>query len=390
MRHTALTMQARTRNTLIGLGFDTDLIELIAKNNHTVDVLRSLSTAALKDKYSDEHVALIQAKIKRQPIPEETVTRVLAAAGGVCCYCEDGVATRPYQIHHIHPYAATQDHSEENLLVVCPTHHVVIHQVRIPAFSQRLARRKWQTLVSLADRYRGTGLSFPFGSFVAVDYDGQPSASELVREIRVAPPTALAVSKHSLALEVKQIVLRDGFALLLGRSGDGKSTLAVGVSGLLRHDGWMVFRYRPPDRDNRHALKEILEFIAVAARECVLILDDVNTYMSATDLEDVAAATSGKAAVIATWTRETGGEDTRVELHLPKWVSTDWPAISTHVISFLAAHEPEVVREVQAIEGNKSVWRVGLGMFEDNLIDRMKRYEQEANTTALLGINRIA
>jgi hypothetical protein len=375
-------MHARTRNTLLGLGFDSDLIDAIARNHHTVDALRSLPKAALAQSYTAAQIAVIQAKIVRQPIPEDVVARVLNAAGSACCFCEDGVSVRPYQIHHVEPYAATQDHSEENLLVVCPTHHVWIHETRLPTDQQKHTRRKWQALVALAERYKAAGVSFPFGSFVGVDYTGRPSAGELVREIRVAPPTAVAVSEHPLADKVWERVVREQFALLLGRSGDGKTTLALGVAGRLAREGWHVFRYRPPTADNRLALREILAFVAVAVRDSVLILDDVNVWMGAHDLEEVAAAVSGRAAVIATWTRERGGDDARVETHLPKWVSMEWSKVSPSVLAFLAAHETEVVDALRQLEEPGAARRIGLGMFEENLTDRMRGYEQEAKTVA--------
>ncbi|MFO0840909.1 MAG: hypothetical protein U0797_00735 [Gemmataceae bacterium] len=375
-------MHARTRNALLALGFDTDLIAAIDRNKHTVDALRALPKPALEQTYSKDQVALIQDKIVRRPIPEDVVARVLSAAGEACCYCEDGLTVRPYQIHHIEPYAASQDHSEENLLVVCPNHHAVIHENRTPRSGQKHARRKWHALVALADRYRAEQVSFPFGSFAAIDYVGEPSAAELVREIRVTAPTALDVSQHPLAIEVRDLVIRDRFALLFGRSGDGKTTVAVGVAGLLSRDGWLVFRYRPPSGDNRRAVREILEFIAVAARESVVILDDVNTWLQAADLEDVAAAVSGKASVIATWTREKGGDDTRLELHLPRWVSTDWERISPSVTSFLCTHEAEVVPVLRELEDPNSINKIGFGMFEENLASRMSRFEKQARTVS--------
>ena len=75
-------MHARTRSTLLGLGFDTELIDAAAKNHHTVDALRTLSKAALAQSYTSAQIAIIQAKIVRQPIPEDTVTQILSAAGG--------------------------------------------------------------------------------------------------------------------------------------------------------------------------------------------------------------------------------------------------------------------------------------------------------------------
>jgi hypothetical protein len=72
--------------------FDTDLIDAIARHRHTVDALRPLSKAALRQTYTEQQVDAIQAKIVRQPIPEDVVVRILAAAGDACCYCEDGSA----------------------------------------------------------------------------------------------------------------------------------------------------------------------------------------------------------------------------------------------------------------------------------------------------------
>ena len=63
-------MHGRTRNALLALGFDTDLIAKIDSHHHTVDALRSLSRPALLSAYTSEDVELIQDRIKRQPMPE--------------------------------------------------------------------------------------------------------------------------------------------------------------------------------------------------------------------------------------------------------------------------------------------------------------------------------
>jgi len=42
-------MHGRTRNTLLGYGFDTTLIEKIDQNGHTVGKFSTLSKAALLD-----------------------------------------------------------------------------------------------------------------------------------------------------------------------------------------------------------------------------------------------------------------------------------------------------------------------------------------------------
>jgi hypothetical protein len=357
-------------------------MDTIAGNNHTVDALRTLSKAALALCYSDAQITVIQAKIVRQPIPEEVIDRMIKRAGSTCCFCADGVTVRPYQIHHIEPYSKTQDHSEENLVLVCPNHHTWIHEVKVPTLQQKHARRGWQSLVALAERYKEAGLSFPFGSYVAVDYVGQPSAGELIHEIRIAPPTAISVSNHTVADTVLENLLRERFALLLGHSGDGKSTLAIGVTGRLAQQGWQIFRYRPPVGDNRLAITEILSFIDIAVRDSVLILDDVNAWMSTQDLEEVAAAVTEKAAVVATWTRALGGDDTRIEIHFPKWIGIEWSTLAPSVMEFLSANETEVVEALRTLQSPNDVRPIGLGMFDDSLGHRMRRYVQDSKTVA--------
>ena len=88
-------MHARTRNALLSLGFDTNLIAKIAGHNHAVEALRSLSKPALHQDYTPEEVELIQDRIKRQPIPEDTLERVIEKAGEVCCFCADGNSAPP-------------------------------------------------------------------------------------------------------------------------------------------------------------------------------------------------------------------------------------------------------------------------------------------------------
>ncbi len=369
-------MHVRTRNTLLSLGFDTELIDVIAKHNHTVDALRSLPKPALAQCYTDDQIATIQTKIVRQPIPDEVTSRVIALASCTCCFCADGVTTRPFQIHHIEPYSKSQDNSEDNLLLVCPTHHAWLHNVGLGSAEQKHARRTWHSLVELAERYKEAGISFPFGSFVAVDFFGLPRASELIYEIRIYPPTAVAVSNHIIANSVIDNLLRDRFALLLGQSGDGKSTLAIGAAGQLAQKGWHIFRYRPPLADNRTAVTEILSFIQIAVRDSVLILDDVNTWMSPQDLEDVTAAVKGKAAVIATWTRALSGDDTRVETHFPKWIEIEWSKLAQYVMDFLRVNETEVVQALREMQDRYDTKKIGLGMFDESLLQRMSRYER--------------
>ncbi|HWQ93483.1 MAG TPA: HNH endonuclease signature motif containing protein, partial [Clostridia bacterium] len=130
-------MHVKTRNALLGYGLASDLIEKIGDRGHTLTELRALSRQKLLGQYTSEEVDQIKARIERLPIAEEVIDLVMAKAGGSCCYCEDGNNSRPFQIHHINPFSETQDNSEDNLLLVCPTHHATIHANKIRSPEQK-------------------------------------------------------------------------------------------------------------------------------------------------------------------------------------------------------------------------------------------------------------
>src|SRR3954471_1588181 len=115
-------MHGKTLATLLAFGFSSDLIEKIEKTRHTVGELRAMSRQKLLQSYTPSEVDAIKSRIDRTPVDEKVILKVVAAAGRICCFCADGIDTRPFQIHHIDPYSETQDNSEDNLLFVCPTH----------------------------------------------------------------------------------------------------------------------------------------------------------------------------------------------------------------------------------------------------------------------------
>jgi hypothetical protein len=146
-------LRNKTANALLALGFDTDLITKVETNRDTVSSLRSRSDTALRLYYTDAEVQLIKDYIKRKPIATDVLVRVLAAANESCCFCEDGNSARPYQIHHIIEHAKTQDNSEENLVLICPSHHVSVPK-QFSAAEQKERRRTWHSIVKIARAYR--------------------------------------------------------------------------------------------------------------------------------------------------------------------------------------------------------------------------------------------
>jgi len=130
-------MNVRTYRALLGVGFDTDLIARVEAHGHTVSALRSVSKKVLQANYSQSDVALIQERIHRAAIPDGIVDAVLDASDRVCCFCRDGISSRPFQIHHAVEYSKTQDNSFENLVLMCPNHHQTIPKLQTPEEQKR-------------------------------------------------------------------------------------------------------------------------------------------------------------------------------------------------------------------------------------------------------------
>ena len=65
--------------------------------------------------------------LKRTPIDEEIAQQLLERNRYVCCLCK-GQKSDAYIIHHITPYAKTQDNSYDNLAVLCPNDHDLAHR----------------------------------------------------------------------------------------------------------------------------------------------------------------------------------------------------------------------------------------------------------------------
>ncbi len=132
---------------LLALGFNIKLIEKIQSKKLSLTALRGVNYKALLNiGFSEQDAILIRERVTRKPIPVDVIEIILLQTGGVCCYCVNGNHFQPYQIHHIHDYASSQNHNVANLMLVCPTHHVYIHQNKIKAEKQLGAKHAWISL----------------------------------------------------------------------------------------------------------------------------------------------------------------------------------------------------------------------------------------------------
>jgi energy-coupling factor transporter ATP-binding protein EcfA2 len=364
-------MHVRTRNALLGYGLDTDLIEKIGQHNYTVESLRSASKLQLAEKFTDTEIATIKGNIERAPIPDAIINEVIRKSGACCALCDDGNATRSYQIHHVIPYSETQDNSETNLLLVCPTHHVVLHKNGIPAGRQRSMRWAWYSTVELAAVYQSRGLSFPFGAFVPIDFSLPAVPAELIEFAPVSPGTALICYPEGIASISLKALESARFLLLTGRSGSGKSTYALALGGLLSK-GSTVFRYRF-DKLRSNPLKEIALFVSNCVQPAVVIIDDANAWATATDIQDVARLISnnGNILLVATWTNDDSEDDSRLSASdVPKQALT-WLDLKATVTDVLLKHEGEIINALQKYEARDRPFALGVGHMDIGLQERI-------------------
>jgi hypothetical protein len=372
----------RTRDSLLGRGLSTDLVEKVGHHGHTVGILRNYSRKALTQFYTEEEAEVIYRGVRRQPIPAEVLDRIRFLSHEVCCYCADGFSARPYQIHHIVEHAQTQDDSEENLMLVCPTHHAVIPLAGHSVEAQKQERRKWYALAEVARAYESRGLTFPLKSFAVLAYQNAPALAELFTFGPPSPSTARMISEHGLGTVAKARLLSTNFLLIAGASGAGKTTLATGVAGSAA-SGTRVFRYlRSSGQDNRAALTEILTFLNTAVEFCVLIVDDANFWLTKADIETVARSSSSTARVIVVATRATGNDETaEVDARFPSdRVFISWETVRPFVTALLKEHEPQVVAALQTRQHKPRGLRLGLGYLDEKLEYLIKRYADQAKS----------
>ena len=152
-------MPLQKAERFLALGLDSQAAEQLLAKSFSPTSLRKASVGMLAALGLDEEA---KAKLKRPPIPPETLFRVLQKAKRICCICRTGGS--PIVVHHIVEWHVSNDHSENNLVVVCPTHHTLAHtkstmsQNLTPAMVRR-HKAAWEEEVRIAAAHAVVGLS---------------------------------------------------------------------------------------------------------------------------------------------------------------------------------------------------------------------------------------
>lgn len=364
-------MHATTRRSLLRKSFPTDLINKIGSLGHTVAYLQAMPDQEMAKNYSIGECKVIREKLVREPIEEEVLDRVIESCGESCAYCEDGNSSRPYQIHHIELYSNTQDNSEDNLFLLCPTHHVTVHTNKFSIEDQKAKRRSWHALVQIAIEYKRRNIGFPFGAFEAIDYIEISVVTDIFKLGAVPPSLATRLATYSLADRALGILSGQNSLLVMGSSGSGKSTLALGIAGrLVASEKLKAFKYRRNQMgQSRMATSEILSFMEIAKDNCILILDDADTWATDEDLQKILAAASKKVRVVITCAKAGTSSSSRIEfLFSDRTITLTWSALQQPIFSFLMENEKDVVIELSKIRGSSgNINNVGLDYMSHSL-----------------------
>lgn len=331
-------MQNRTRNTFLSRGFSTDLIDKIDEKSLTYSAINGISISALKKMgFSDEEAKVIHSKTGRRPIKKEVLKSLIEKAGGCCCFCKNGVSTQPIQIHHIDEYHFSQNNEETNLLVICPSHHVSLHDNSLSAEEQKLKKESWNTLWMIAKEYQKKGLIYPFKYFSTVDYSVSGSMSEV---LSFSPPSGnlcASLVEGTLSKTALEILLNSNRLIVTGASGSGKSTFSIGVAGKMGN--FSVLKFEPGKSND---IADILNMVSLNVRNTILIIDDANTYFSYSEIETILNASREDFKVIITCTSETGVD--QVVNHFPNEnIYLTWPKLEIGCKQFFLDNEDKLI-----------------------------------------------
>jgi hypothetical protein len=142
------------KKTYIQYGVPSDWAEIFEQFGISATTFKITSKSNLIKKYNiqADQIDFVKECLKRQPINDQTVSKLLENSRFVCCLCK-GQKSDAYIVHHITEYSLSQDNSYENLAVLCPNDHDLAHRKGISLTSKiseeqiRQAKINWEQKV---------------------------------------------------------------------------------------------------------------------------------------------------------------------------------------------------------------------------------------------------
>jgi hypothetical protein len=196
-------MGKNTRDALIARGFDSEIATNLDNGGYTLKSLKNMSVDDLRTLSIPEEQIQVILNESRPPIPLGTLIKVLQESCWTCCICRTGSGVI---VHHIDEYSNSRSHAEENLVVLCLTHHGEAHtkrKMQLNLTPERLKESKklWIQTVRELNRQKLLGKT-PSCSYSVWDYFNHRRLIDLSQQLGI---DTSKLKNYSSLLEKKYI-----------------------------------------------------------------------------------------------------------------------------------------------------------------------------------------
>jgi hypothetical protein len=93
----------------LSIGLDSKFARKVIDAGFTLTKLKDANQKDLKQYFTSKEIELINNRIKRRPIPQEVVQRLVEECLWRCCACKGFHSEKPVVIHHIDKHSKTYD-----------------------------------------------------------------------------------------------------------------------------------------------------------------------------------------------------------------------------------------------------------------------------------------
>lgn len=143
--------------TFLQYGISEDLADRAIASRLTISKVRALTLAEIEERgFRENEARELKSSLQRKPIDKDDLFRLLENSNFLCCVCK-GVKGKSIIVHHIEPYATSQDNRYENLIVLCPNDHDLAHRdegnlsLSLSVKDLQKSKANWEQEVRLAN-----------------------------------------------------------------------------------------------------------------------------------------------------------------------------------------------------------------------------------------------